>query len=637
MKRAGGDAILFAAALTVRVAHLAVLRDTPITKHLLIDSKFYDEFARRIASGGGLPDGVFFMNVLYGFFLGLAYEIAGPDGGRSLALVVQCVLGAASCVLLVKLGRVVERPREGLAAGILLAVYGPAIFYDAALLTPSLLLFLTTLATLVAVRGSAAGRTRAAVLGVLGGLLILGRANHVLLFPGWIASILRGRSAIARVAVLGLAALVVVFPVSLHNWKASGEIVPVTANGGMALWAGNHEGATGIYSEPTFLTNPVPEREAEDYRLEASRRAGRELTLAQSSAFWSWETLRRWGWAGDPAAALRLALRKARIFFHAVESQTNLSYYFAMDHSIVLRVFRVHFGWILPFAIVGMAFEGRRLPLVLLPIAVALVTCVLFYVSSEYRHPTVPCFLLFAAIGARALARAARAGAAPAAASAALLVALLVFANAPDPLLDRLTTRRADNLNFATLSLESGDARGAEMLARKSIAIDPAWAPSRRKLADVLARQGRMDEAAVEARFAERLEGKEDATSEEMRRAQELFSSGRFEEARAHFLEIAARGGPVRAQALNNAALAAAEAGRPAEADSLLVAATLADSTYSSPWVHRGRLALARGDTTAARRFAERALSLAPEDARALRLLERARGNALAPKIRPGS
>jgi tetratricopeptide (TPR) repeat protein len=302
-----------------------------------------------------------------------------------------------------------------------------------------------------------------------------------------------------------------------------------------------------------------------------------------------------------------------------------------MDHSLVLRVFRVHFGWILPFAIVGIVSEGRRLPLVLLPIAVALVTCILFYVSSEYRHPVVPCLLLFAAIGARRLAQMARSGAAPAAASAVILLGLMVFANAPDPLLDRLTTRRADNLNFATLALEAGDAREAEALARKSIAIDPAWAPSRRKLADALVRLGCMDEAAEEARIASRLDGEADATGEEMRRAQESFTAGRFEEARTLFLDIASRGGAARAQALNNAALACAEAGRVAEADSLLAAAVLADSTYSSPWVHRGRLALARGDSAAALRFAERALALAPEDGRALRLRERARGNAPVP------
>jgi Tfp pilus assembly protein PilF len=284
----------------------------------------------------------------------------------------------------------------------------------------------------------------------------------------------------------------------------------------------------------------------------------------------------------------------------------------------------VHLGWVLPFALVGIAVEGRRAPLLLLPIAVALVTCILFYVSSEYRHPVVPCLLLFAASGARELGRLARRGPLASFGAAALVLALLVFVNAPDPLLDRLTARRADNLNFATLAFEAGDYSAAEELARRSIAIDRAWPPSRRKLADALAKQGRSTEAANEARIAEQLEGEQDPIPDEIRAGQELFESKRFDEAIAHFLELAARGGPGRALALNNAALASAELGRAEQADSLLGEAIAADSSYASPWVHRGRFAMARGDAATALTCARRAVALAPDDARARRLLERA-------------
>jgi len=627
MTRLRRDAALFAAALAIRVAHVAAVRPGPLFRYLLIDSEFYDAVGRRLAEGGGFPDGVFFMNVLYGAFLGAVYALFGADdGGRLGALLLQAALGAGACVLAARLADATTG--GGVWAGAVLAVYGPAIFYDAALITPSLLLFLTTAAVLVAVR-EAPGWRSGALLGLLGGLLVLGRANHALLLPALVAPWLgrgSGGRAAAGVAV-GLAVLVVL-PVTVRNWRQSGELVPVSANGGMALWAGNHPGATGIYSEPEFLTNPVPEREAEDYRAEASRRSGRELTLAQSSRFWTRETLR--AWSRDPARSLRLAARKLRIWLNATESQTNLSYYFAMDFSRVLAVFRPHLGWILPLALVGLALDARRFPLVAAPIAVSLLTCLVFYVSSEYRHPVVACLVLFAVAGGRRVAdawRSVRAGGSPLAAiglSSATL-ALLVFVNFQDPFLARLESRRVDYLNFGTLAKMAGDLEEAERLLERSIAIDPAWSPSRRQLAEVLQRRGDARRAGEESDLADRLEGREaGGPADPLAVANRLFEGERFEEAGAIFRQLAEAGVEPVAGSLNNAGLCEMRLGHAAAAESLFLAAVALDSLYASPVIHLGRLALAQGDSAAAARWAARALSLAPEDGRAQRLKARA-------------
>ncbi len=629
MTRRRREALLFGGALAVRLAHVAAIHRGPVFRYLFIDSQFYDGVGRRLAAGDGFPEGPFFMNVLYGLVLGGVYAVSGSgEGGRLAALCLQCALGAAACVLTVRLGEALGFPREGLAAGLLLAVFGPAIFYDGALLTPGLLLFLTVSATLVAVRASApAGGARAALLlGALTGLLVLGRASHALLLAGWIPLVGRGPGGARRALLVAAACAAVVLPVTLRNLAASGEWIPVSANGGMALWAGNHEQATGIYSEPPFLSNPVPEREAEDYRAEASRRAGRELTLAGSSAFWTRATLARW--AADPAGAVRLAARKLRFWFHAVESQTNLSYYFARDFSPVLQVARLHLGWILPFAVLGFALRPRAFLVPAIPVAASLLTCALFYTSSEYRHPVVPCLLLFAAAGARRVGSLLRGGA-PAArvAAAAALLALLVATNARDPFLSRLTSRRVDYYNFAALALAEGRLDDAERFARRSIAIDPSWPVSRAKLAEILQRAGRVDEAGEEHRRAGELRG---AAVDPLEAPMILFRAGRFAEARSAFLTLAAAGGETRPLALNNAGLCAMRLERVAEAESLFTAARTADPGYASPVIHLGRLALAQGRTEAAAAYAREALALAPSDGRAHRLLARALGRPLA-------
>jgi Tfp pilus assembly protein PilF len=625
--------LLFGGALAVRLLHVAVLHGGPLFRYLLIDSAFYDGVGRALAAGAGFPPGPFFMNVLYGAFLGAMYSLFGSgEGGRLAVLLLQSGLGALSCVLLVRLGEEVGRPGDGRVAGALLAVFGPAIFYDAALLTPSLLLFLTLAATLVAARLLASPRPLpAAALGLLVGLLVLGRANHLLLLLGLVLLLVRrGRPGLVAAGVTTAVALLLVAPVTVRNARESGELVLVTANGGMALWAGNHPGATGIYSEPGFLSNPVPEREAEDYRIEASRRAGRELTLAESSRWWQRATVSRW--VSEPLATARLMLEKLRFWFHATESQTNLSYYLALDFSPVLWFLRINLGWVLPFAIVGLARDARRLPVVALPIAVSLVTCLLFYVSSEYRHPVVPMLLLFGVAGGRWALGVVRTGTpARRVAVVAGLLALLVVVNFRDPFVTRLQSRRVDYVNFGTLASDAGDLALAEQLFRESIRIDPAWPVSRRKLADVYQRTGRVAEAAEESRRAALLEGEVPTDANPLRAAAALFREQRFGEAKAAFLEIAGGGGELAPGALNNAGLCAMNLGQTAEADSLFRAARAADPTYASPVIHRGRLALALGDSTAAEAFAREALELAPADGRAQRLLLRARGDASVP------
>ncbi len=625
MTRARRDALLFAGALALRALHVAAVHRGPVFRYLFIDSQFYDGVGRRLAAGDGFPEGPFFMNVLYGVVLGGVYAVFGSaEGGRLAALCLQSVLGAAACVLTVRLGEALARPREGLAAGVLLAILGPAIFYDGALLTPSVLLFLTVAATLAAVRAAApgAGARAALLLGALTGLLVLGRASHALLLAGWTPLVARGAGGAKRALLTAAACAAVVLPVTLRNLAVSGEWIPVSANGGMALWAGNHEQATGIYSEPPFLSNPVPEREAEDYRAEASRRARRELTLAGSSAFWTRATLERW--AADPAAAARLAARKLRFWFHAVESQTNLSYYFARDFSPVLQIARLHLGWILPFAILGFAWRRRAFIVPAIPVAASLLTCALFYTSSEYRHPVVPCLLLFAAAGARRAWDLLRGGApATRVAVAAGLLALLVATNARDPFLSRLTSRRVDYYNFAALAEAEGRLEDAERFARRSIAIDPSWPVSRAKLAEILQRSGRVREAGEEHGRAESLRG---APADALEAPMTLFRAGRFAEAQSAFLALAAAGGGTRSIALNNAGLCAMRRERVAEAESLLTAAREADPGYASPVIHLGRLALAQGRSDAAAAYAREALSIAPSDGRAQRLLARATG-----------
>ena len=123
--------VVFVLALTVRLAHLWQLGVSDFGELLLGDSAGYDRWARRIAEGDWLGTEVFYQAPLYPYVLGLIYAVFGPD--VTVVRVCQAILGAGSCVLLAVAGSRIFSPRVGAVAGVMLALYAPAIFVDATL------------------------------------------------------------------------------------------------------------------------------------------------------------------------------------------------------------------------------------------------------------------------------------------------------------------------------------------------------------------------------------------------------------------------------------------------------------------------------------------------------------------------
>ena len=108
------------------------------------DSHGYDEWAQRIAAGDWLGRDVFYQAPLYPYLLGVTYAIAGRT--CSLVRIVQALIGSASCVLLALAGVRLFSPRAGLTAGVMLALYAPAIFFDGLLQKSVLDVFFVCLA-----------------------------------------------------------------------------------------------------------------------------------------------------------------------------------------------------------------------------------------------------------------------------------------------------------------------------------------------------------------------------------------------------------------------------------------------------------------------------------------------------------
>ncbi len=131
-----GLIIVLGAAVLLRLAHWAAVRQAPFIAQLVMDSAEYDRWARQIAAGDWLGHGVFFQAPLYPYLLACVYRVLGPR--LDAVYLLQIGFGVAGCWALYRAGRHLAGEREGLAAAALAAVYGPFLFYDVQLLKESL-------------------------------------------------------------------------------------------------------------------------------------------------------------------------------------------------------------------------------------------------------------------------------------------------------------------------------------------------------------------------------------------------------------------------------------------------------------------------------------------------------------------
>lgn len=123
--------LIFAVAFAIRLVHIWQIKPSPFFDLLLGDAHGYDEWARRLAAGDWIGTEVFYQAPLYPYFLGVLYQIAGHD--LLTVRIAQAAIGSASCALLALAGERLFSRRVGVLAGLALALYAPAIFFDALL------------------------------------------------------------------------------------------------------------------------------------------------------------------------------------------------------------------------------------------------------------------------------------------------------------------------------------------------------------------------------------------------------------------------------------------------------------------------------------------------------------------------
>jgi tetratricopeptide (TPR) repeat protein len=453
-------AAIGALALAARLVYLHVAQGAGLLEGLYLDGKYYADQAGSIRLGHGAGAHPFLLSPLYPYFLALFTDASGHLDASSVRLVQAC-FGSASSALAAWTAASICGRRAGWIAGISAAIYAPLIHMDACLLVASLQGFFLTLAVALLVLGdrwalasapspippasdrsgkpepppsgvlaSRSGvdtegrdfrRSRRIVpvfasagiaLGVAAGLHAASAAIALaVLAVAWIGTWISrpARSTwkleLARSAALLAGLAVVIAPIAIRNERASGELVLLSANGGMNFWIGNQSHADGLFHAPPgydFANDPVG-------RALAEHDAGRKLSYGEASSWWTERALA--DVRADPVRWIGLVAKKLLLFGHSLEiPQLGESFAWARDRAWPLRspidarivlLLALTAPLFVALARGGEALAKLRWPIVALAAHAGIIA--LFFVTGRYRAPILPTAVALAAAGVVAL------------------------------------------------------------------------------------------------------------------------------------------------------------------------------------------------------------------------------------------
>ncbi|MFA6109625.1 MAG: tetratricopeptide repeat protein [Candidatus Latescibacterota bacterium] len=568
-------------ALVLRVIYVLESQANPFFSAPVVDAQAFLDQARQIAQGnwiGGAEP--FWQPPLYPYFLALLCALT-PEQFLFLAIrLVQAVMGTASCVLVYLLARRAADRRVGRAAALLMAAYGPLIYYDGELLAVPLEILLNLLLLVLLTMATEDDRPGQWIAsGAVAGLAAITRPNVLLflvLYALWQAGVrrakpgaLRGRTLLNRALLLGLPLALIIGAVTVRNYLVGGDLVAISSNGGVNFYLGNN-----AQYDSTVAIHPGHHWE----NLVGEPLQAGCTTPSQCSGYFYRKAFAFIGSAPGEYAAL--LLKKTWLFWSGPEIKRNQSMYYAREHSRLLslllwdRVVSFPFGLVGPLSLLGLGLtRGMGTPRASILRLYALgytASVVLFFVTARYRAPVVPVLLIFAAWALSALVQRVRDRSYryPATAVAVLLV-LLVGLNQGS------AARPEDDAqlyhDLGEVHLRKADyPRAIEFLSR-ALQLESDYPSAHHNLAVAYLEQQRYDQAILHAREALRSQPMNLDTRSVL--AQALAGSGQPREARAELQQVLRRNPSLQPAGYHYGRLLLRQ-GQPAEALPYLLAAS---------------------------------------------------------------
>lgn len=331
----------------------------------------------------------------YPFFLaGICYIIGTGVSTIIFIEMLQALLGAITCIILYTIVEMKFDRKIAFASCIIFCVYPILVFMSSQISAVSLYIFLNCVLILLLFKGEETEKMSwFAYAGLIFGVLILSRGQVLLYFPfilGWIYFIRRD-SACRNILIFALATIIIIGPWAVRNYHQFGRITPLTISGGLNLWQGQNENATGTRQEYTNPPVKISEemsskikalQPSEDYEVKLDR-----IYMDEAISFMR----------NNPSKVIKLALQKF-MFYWGYYWRINFVYPGAKSPLYWLPWFIL-----LPFFIVGTVITAKKFreySLFYLYFILSTGILMIFFVIPRYRLFILPLVIPFSVKGA---------------------------------------------------------------------------------------------------------------------------------------------------------------------------------------------------------------------------------------------
>jgi len=434
--------IILVAAIGMRIFYfIQNSANNPLFGEAVSDAGVYYDWAREIASGNFIHDGVFYMAPLYPYIMAGIFKVFGES--ISSVVIVQHVVGVINLFLIYMVSKVVFGKKAAIVALIFAVLHAPFVFYESKMLLPTFTVFFYLLSLFLLLKQDAQkpNYPLTFITGLVLGIAVIHRPNILLFIPlvlawyfihhkpvfkkdmqkrgqstpdfqhdtiknqqpepkrlsglqSWL-----GHSPFLQCVLLLIGVLIPILPVTIHNYNASGEFIPLTCNTGINFYYGANKDAAPTFTRRESISDSI-EKEEEKAKEIAELAEKRELGPKEVSAYW----MKR-GFAeitGDFPRWLSYEINKLYWLINTYEIPNNYNLPFEKKHVPSLLLFFVPFGLISLLGLVGIVLANKkdsRIILLLFYLASLFIGLMIFTVVSRFRIPLTAVLVGFAGFG----------------------------------------------------------------------------------------------------------------------------------------------------------------------------------------------------------------------------------------------
>ena len=394
---------VFLLSLLFRTIYLLFAAKLPTFLSPGMDAEIYQSWADQLLAGISINQ-PYYRAPFYPQLIALMGHLFGGNTFWPIRIL-QVFLSAFSASLLAYLSNRWFGRVAGWVTGLLWACYGMSIYFDgegliASIYTSGFILLLGTLELDLCKKKVWTALLSGIVLALLTGL----RANALVWWPFLLFYLwkwrtkkpdsLKAGSYFIPLGVL-LLMLLIISPVLIHNLRTGGGLA-ISTQGGINLYLGNHEGASGAFSVDPQFGNDWSKAEVDQ---RATQALGRSLNDAEISRYYSNQAIQFW--KNEPLSAIQLTGKKLLLLVNGREIANNrvLRPYLREVAPPFLYMAVIGFPLLLLLAVPSIMHVWRTVPQThpaFLFTASHAIAMLAFFISARYRFPIVPVLALLA-------------------------------------------------------------------------------------------------------------------------------------------------------------------------------------------------------------------------------------------------